>query len=260
MDALLDQYYAMVQSYKPDEYVDFAQDNWNLCWYIVIGYAVFCFVGPKIMKSNTPYDLRLPLFFWNLALSLFSFLGFLNTFPELVRIILKGYKWSVCSHPPDGWGSGVSGFWVMLFIYSKVPELVDTLFIVLRKKPLIFLHWYHHITVLLYCWHSFATEAPSGLYFVTMNYGVHAIMYFYYAIQVYKWFKGFPAYLITLAQIAQMIVGTGVCLSCWYYVYYEKDCLGNRQNLIYGALMYASYLALFVHFALNRFVFKRKKE
>lgn len=39
----------------------------------------------------------------------------------------------------------------------QVPELVDTLFIVLRKKPLIFLHWYHHITVLLFCWHAFAT-------------------------------------------------------------------------------------------------------
>jgi elongation of very long chain fatty acids protein 6 len=36
---------------------------------------------------------------------------------------------------------------------------VDTLFIVLRKKPLIFLHWYHHITVLLFCWHAFATQS-----------------------------------------------------------------------------------------------------
>ena len=35
----------------------------------------------------------------------------------------------------------VSGFWSSLFVLSKVPELGDTIFIVLRKQPLIFLHW-----------------------------------------------------------------------------------------------------------------------
>jgi hypothetical protein len=35
----------------------------------------------------------------------------------------------------------VSGFWALMFVLSKVPELGDTIFIVLRKQPLIFLHW-----------------------------------------------------------------------------------------------------------------------
>ena len=46
----------------------------------------------------------------------------------------------------------VSGFWATMFVLSKVPELGDTMFVVLRKQPLIFLHWYHHATVLVYCW------------------------------------------------------------------------------------------------------------
>lgn len=36
----------------------------------------------------------------------------------------------------------VCGFWTWLFVLSKLPELGDTIFIVLRKQPLIFLHWY----------------------------------------------------------------------------------------------------------------------
>jgi len=36
----------------------------------------------------------------------------------------------------------VCGFWTWLFVLSKLPELGDTIFIVLRKQPLIFLHWW----------------------------------------------------------------------------------------------------------------------
>ncbi len=62
---------------------------------------------------------------------------------------------------------------------SQIPELVDTVFIVLRKKPLILLHWYHHFTVLLYCWHSYATRSSAGVYkwfagFFTVNSGRHS--------------------------------------------------------------------------------------
>ena len=55
----------------------------------------------------------------------------------------------------------------------QIPELGDTVFVVLRKKPLIFLHWYHHVTVLLYCWHSYYEQTTYGLYFICMNYTVH---------------------------------------------------------------------------------------
>ena len=42
-----------------------------------------------------------------------------------------------CLHPQNK----VSGFWTWLFTLSKMPELGDTVFIVLRKQQLIFLHW-----------------------------------------------------------------------------------------------------------------------
>jgi hypothetical protein len=145
----------------------------------------------------------------------------------------------------------------MLFIFSKIPELVDTVFIVLRKKPLIFLHWYHHVTVLLFCWNSYATGAGSGLYFVAMNFTVHALMYGYYCLQSLGLCpKSFPAVLITISQIAQMLVGTAVCISAWYFKFSgsSQSCHNDVTNLVCGALMYGSYLYLFVEFAVSRYV------
>jgi elongation of very long chain fatty acids protein 6 len=39
-----------------------------------------------------------------------------------------------------GWG-GASALWTGFFIYSKLPELLDTVFIVLMKADLTFLQW-----------------------------------------------------------------------------------------------------------------------
>ena len=105
---------------------------------------------------------------------------------------------------------------------------------------------------------SYSSMAGSGLYFVAMNYSVHALMYGYYCLQALKMCpKTFPAVLITLSQIAQMFVGTGVCCSAWYFTFFSKNsCHNDMSNLIAGALMYASYLYLFSEFAVKRYVGK----
>jgi len=64
---------------------------------------------------------------------------------------------------------------------------------------------YHHVTVLLFTWFTYSNENP-GIIFIAMNYSVHAVMYSYYWLAIVKkvpdWF---PTWLITLAQIAQMV-------------------------------------------------------
>merc|ERR1712203_1106971 len=64
-----------------------------------------------------------------------------------------------------------------LFIYSKIAELMDTVLLLLAGKPVIALQWWHHSTVLLYCWHSYSVRIATGAWFACMNYSVHSIMY-----------------------------------------------------------------------------------
>jgi elongation of very long chain fatty acids protein 6 len=109
---------------------------------------------------------------WNLLLATFSFVGAVRTMPFLLNTIYRrGVYHSVCSPPLTHYGEGPVALWVTLFIFSKVPELIDTVFIVLRKKPLIFLHWYHHITVLLFCWHAFGTLSARSVRAVCVSLG-----------------------------------------------------------------------------------------
>lgn len=152
-----------------------------------------------------------------------------------------------------------------------LSELLDTFFIVIHKKPLIFLHWYHHISVLLYCWQAYVSKAPVGIIFCVMNYAVHAFMYFYYFLMaIHKKPKFINAVYITVAQISQMVVGVAVTLASIYLLWFDKETIANREtdhpcrlksvNIVSALIMYGSYLALFLEFFLKRYFSKSQSK
>ena len=139
-------------------------------------------------------------------------------------------------------------------------ELIDTLFIVVHKKKLIFLHWYHHVTVLLYCWHSYVTESPFCLFFVCMNYSVHGCMYGYYFLVAAKIKpKWLNPMIITTFQISQMIVGIIVAIFAFYFYTFGNTagtCYITKENNVAAFIMYGSYLLLFLQFFFKRYFTK----
>ena len=127
------------------------------------GFAGVFYVPKYITKG---IQLRNLWSLWNLALSAFSILGASRTVPHLVNALrTEGFVHTVCTPPETWYLRGATGFWVTLFIFSKIPELLDTVFLVLQNKEVIFLHWFHHVTVLLYCWHAFISDTATGLWF-----------------------------------------------------------------------------------------------
>lgn len=139
---------------------------------------------------------------------------------------------------------------------------MDTFFIVVHKKKLIFLHWYHHITVLLFSWHCYTTKSPTGLFYCSINFGVHAVMYFYYFLMAVhlkpKWFN--PLWL-TVAQILQMVVGVAVTSTGLYIEHIVKPdtCATKTENNVAGLLLYGSYFVLFSQFFIARYLQKGPK-
>ena len=129
----------------------------------------------------------------------------------------------------------------------------------LRKQRLIFLHWYHHVTVLLYSWYSYKDRVAGGGWFMTMNYCVHALMYSYYAARAAGLRVPRPfAVLITSAQIAQMVMGLTVSVLVYRWLQHG-DCPSNMDNIACAALMYLSYLLLFSNFFYNPYLRRHTK-
>jgi hypothetical protein len=62
-----------------------------------------------------------------------------------------GYRWLLC-FPLGTRPQGRIFFWSYLYYFSKFYELLDTVILVLKKKPLSFLHVYHHSLVIVMCW------------------------------------------------------------------------------------------------------------
>lgn len=225
------------------------KNNWHQAFYYSAAYVILVFVGQAIMRTRQPFQLRKLLCLWNICLCLFSTVGALRTLPELIHIVRKfGFTQSVCN-PSYLDDSQVTSFWTWLFVMSKLPEFLDTAFIVLRKQKLIFLHWYHHAVTYLFAWYNYAHQVAPCRWFITINFSVHAVMYGYFALRAMKIkvFRSF-AMMITLSQIIQMLIGCWVIY--WSYKMYLKgnECTVTEGTTRAGFIMYISYFILFSKF------------
>lgn len=249
------------EEFEVTNYTGWMRTNW---WHSIIWtsiYVTFIFVGQRVMEKRPKYELRSFLAVWNTFLAVFSTLGALRTTPEMLHLLYNyGLGFTVCISGKPFLDNRVGGFWNWMFTLSKVPELGDTVFIVLRKQPLIFLHWYHHVTVLLYAWYSYSDYIATARWFVCMNYLVHSAMYSYYALKALKFrVPRWIAMSITTAQLAQMVMGAVVNIWAYQVKQAGNECHVSYDNIKISLLMYTSYFVLFARFFRKAYVVNHKQ-
>jgi len=231
-------------------------DRWMADHYEVpaafcVGYLVVIFVLQRAMRDRKPFDLSGSLFWWNFLLAAFSIFGAIATVPYIVQEVLHGAGAStdMCLYYTEA-----KNPWVYLFCLSKIPELVDTLFIVLRKRPLIFLHYYHHALTLVYAWNAWALSLPNGGWFAAMNLIVHSLMYSYYAACARGVrFSQATRQAITSLQIIQMVAGTSIV------IHNVLRCNNTPLSNLAGLVMYVSYMVLFTKLFIDSYVIAKPR-
>merc|ERR1719320_240529 len=155
-------------------------------------------------------------------------------------------------------------FYIVIFIFSKYFEFLDTFFLILHKKPLLTLHWWHHFSVSAYCMWGGMSQLTIGIFFGVMNYVVHAYMYTYYALASFGYRPSKWAMSITVLQITQMVIGLCLGAAAVYAKYTEKNCAWQNPSadgmymLTTTFVIYGSYFFLFAKFYFDRYVNPKK--
>lgn len=211
---------------------------------------------------------------WNLLLAIFSLYGSATVTPVVLhKVRTIGWRGALCSFDDQEYYFGRVGLALGLYCLSKGPELMDTVFLLLSgKKTLPFLQWFHHVTTFLFCWHAYAVGSSALQFAAALNYSVHTVMYFYFFLAE-SGFKNLVkpfGFLITLVQIAQMFVGTGLIGAIINFkigdaqsgvtAASEGACNGCSWSIARVQIFIAGVnLVLFTDFFLSAYVFKKKR-
>ena len=239
--------------YKEANDEPFKKVWWSLPSFFSVAYLAMVFFGQRMMANRKEFQIKHYIFTYNLYQCI------LNLWCVLAMI------YEVCQNPwfKSWWGNysqpGIGGFRISFLVWihynNKYVELLDTLFMVLRKKnnQISFLHCYHHI-LLLWAWFIVCKFHPGGdVYFgALVNSFIHVIMYGYYTMALLNiscpWKKW-----ITACQMIQFVI----CLTHACYSYYLNNM--PRFLPVVQIFVMVNMLVLFGNFFVKSYSSKKKE-
>lgn len=239
----------------------------------VVFYLVTIYSLQWLMKNRAPFKLKGLAIVHNFILAVGSLVMFLAMAYHLSpNFFNKGAASVLCDADGENFVKGPVNWWFYVFYFSKIYEFLDTIILVLRKKPLIFLHVYHHCITLMLVWSTLQEHNPVAWADITANCFVHIVMYFYYFLcefGIHPWWKKY----ITNIQIVQFCWDI-FWHQYWSYLHFKnsgrflgtqfseptttKQCAGTEVVKFWSDYVIVSFLALFVQF--HRATYKRRAD
>jgi len=215
----------------------------------------------KSSKKTSPMTpTKLIIFTHNLVLCIFSWLVFINVFPEIYGALFRNdntlysnWKSFTCSPMSQS-----ELYWSYLFYLSKIWEFIDTWIILYKGRRPSTLQTYHHIGAVFACWSQVIVAGKSFWVFVCFNSFIHTIMYAYYCCTTLGYRFKFK-FVITIMQLSQFVFGQAL----GFYQYYNyKDCYRTNDFWVwaFNSIYVWPLVALFAHFYRQTYLKKKEKK
>ncbi|PPQ64265.1 hypothetical protein CVT24_008403 [Panaeolus cyanescens] len=220
----------------------------------LVTYLVVIFSIQWFMKDKQPLKLTALFQIHNVILSSGSALLLALMLEEIVpKIWNNGLYSALCSE--KSWTPRMELYYMVNY-YFKYLELLDTVFLALKKKPLQFLHVFHHSATALLCYTQLNGKTSISWAVIVLNLAVHVIMYYYYYATAggakFWWKKYLTSMQITqfVIDIALVYFGTYQRVASKYFPHipHKDNCAGSEKSAFFGCALLTSYLFLFINF------------
>ncbi|KIN02646.1 hypothetical protein OIDMADRAFT_95312, partial [Oidiodendron maius Zn] len=256
--ANFDKLWASLMGYPADEFKfrsgETALSTFKETMAMIALYLVVVFGGREFMRPRKPLDLNGPFMAHNFILTAVSGALLVLFAEQLLPTLWRyGLYENICGS--SGWTRALVVLYYLNYLVKYV-ELIDTVFLVLKKKPLTFLHCYHHPATALLCYTQLVGNTSVSWVPITLNLFVHVVMYWYY-FQSARGIRVSWKEWITRLQIAQFVLDLGfVYFASWDYftsTYAQHlphigTCAGDPYAAVAGDVILSSYLVLFISF------------
>jgi hypothetical protein len=226
--------------------------------YCLSVYGMKTFVASKtateLKALRERWNLDSIKFVHNIALSIVSlFMGIVMIHSVYKDGRFQSWHNMACNNTAN---TGAYGRANWIYLLTKIWEWMDTMWLILDAKPVITLHWFHHMTTFTMA--AFTHNFPVGG-FAFINSFVHFIMYLHFARPI-KFIRPF----ITSFQLIQFM--TVISIHTYGYMH-DEGSGGNCFNFsdVQGEWWYcqsvvAGYFILFVKFFIDNYVSKGSKK
>ncbi|XP_065910474.1 very long chain fatty acid elongase 5-like [Dysidea avara] len=212
---------------------------------ILIPYLIIVLLARPLTQLFNPFSLRTPLLLHNILCVLLS----TYTAVQGIRGIMDSPG---IYHTAKG--SPLLRHAFLVYWISKIIELMDTMFMILRHKikQMSFLHVFHHASILILADNGYflVPWPPIGL-LMMLNSIVHIFMYTYYGLRAVQplneisWKRR-----ITQLQMAQFMFGLVFCFIGYLY----------HDFCVYSMLYGGGLLILFSNYYYHAFIRKKSVE
>ncbi|GJJ09688.1 hypothetical protein Clacol_003912 [Clathrus columnatus] len=177
--------------------------TWPAVTATLMTYLTVVFGIQEVMRSRQRIQLTFLFQLHNIILSFGSLLLLLLMVEEILPIMYNyGFFHSICGI--SAWTPRLELYY-MINYYIKYVELIDTVFLALKKKPLAFLHVFHHSATALLCFTQLNGHTTVSWVPIALNLSVHVLMYYYYYATAGGqtiWWKKY----LTSMQIIQFVI------------------------------------------------------